>query len=112
MLIASQQQGIDIAPLAHAIQQAHWRDDADFADAESLSKLAGKIDIDAVPLLEAARTPEIQALYNYNTEEAIARSVFGSPTYFVDGDMFYGQDRLEMVERALKQQFAGSWPRT
>jgi 2-hydroxychromene-2-carboxylate isomerase len=46
-----------------------------------------------------------------NTEEAINRSVFGSPTYFVDGDMFYGQDHLEIVERALQQPFAGRWPR-
>ena len=45
-----------------------------------------------------------------SAEEAIARSVFGSPTYFVDGDMFYGQDRLELVERALRQPFKGEWP--
>jgi 2-hydroxychromene-2-carboxylate isomerase len=37
--------------------------------------------------------------------------VFGSPTYFVDGDMFYGQDRLEMIERALGQPYAGTWPK-
>ena len=43
------------------------------------------------------------------TEEAIRRSVFGSPTNFVDGDMFYGQDRLELVERALVKPFAGCW---
>ena len=39
------------------------------------------------------------------TEEAIERSVFGSPTYFVDGDMFYGQDRLELVERAIGKPY-------
>ena len=39
------------------------------------------------------------------TQEAIDRSVFGSPSYFVDGDMFYGQDRLEMVERALDRPY-------
>ncbi len=112
MLIAGLEQGIDIGPLAHAILQAHWRDDADFADAETLIRLASGAGIDAAPLLEAAGTPEIKALYDKNTDEAIARSVFGSPTYFVDGDMFYGQDRLEMVERALTQPFAGAWPRT
>jgi 2-hydroxychromene-2-carboxylate isomerase len=42
--------------------------------------------------------------------EAIARGVFGSPTYVVDGDMFYGQDRLELVERALERPFARTWP--
>jgi 2-hydroxychromene-2-carboxylate isomerase len=50
-------------------------------------------------------------VYEKNTEEAIARSVFGSPTYFVDGDMFYGQDRLEIMERALHTPYQGTWPR-
>ena len=112
MLIAGQEQGVDIGPLAHRILQAHWRDDADFASAETLTALAVKAGIDPAPLLDAALTPEIRALYQQNTEEAIQRSVFGSPTYFIDGDMFYGQDRLEMVERALQQPFAGNWPRT
>jgi 2-hydroxychromene-2-carboxylate isomerase len=40
-----------------------------------------------------------------NTAEAIARGIFGSPTYFVRGDMFYGQDRLEMLERAISRPF-------
>jgi 2-hydroxychromene-2-carboxylate isomerase len=44
-------------------------------------------------------------IYADNTKEAIEKSVFGSPTYFVDGDMFYGQDRLELVERALLKPF-------
>ena len=112
MLIAGLEQGTEIGPLAHAILEAHWRDDADFASAETLAALAEKIAIDAAPLLAAALTPEIRVLYAKNTEEAIQRSVFGSTTYFVDGDMFYGQDRLEMIERALQQPFSGKLPRT
>ncbi|MBT4045892.1 MAG: 2-hydroxychromene-2-carboxylate isomerase, partial [Rhodospirillaceae bacterium] len=60
--------------------------------------------------LRAATTQDVRAVYEQNTEEAIERSVFGSPTYFVDGDMFYGQDHLEMVERAIVQPFNGKWP--
>ena len=63
------------------------------------------------PLLGAGLSSETQGIYAANTEEAIRRSVFGSPTYFVDGDMFFGQDRLELVERALVKPFAGTWPR-
>jgi 2-hydroxychromene-2-carboxylate isomerase len=51
----------------------------------------------------------VQQAYRANTEEAIRRAVFGSPTYVVDGDMFYGQDRLELVERALQRPFAATW---
>jgi 2-hydroxychromene-2-carboxylate isomerase len=63
-----------------------------------------------VPLLDLALSPEVKTIYRANTDEAIRRSVFGSPTYFVDGDMFYGQDRLDMVERALRKPYAGAWP--
>ncbi len=73
-------------------------------------KLAHGARIDPEPLLAAAMLEETQAIYESNTQEAIERSVFGSPTYFVNGDMFYGQDHLEMVERALLQPFAGDWP--
>ena len=63
--------------------------------------------------LPAADTAAARDAYDANTREAIDRGVLGSPTYFVDGDMFYGQDRLELVERALKRPFARTWaPRT
>ena len=61
-------------------------------------------------LLAAADSAPVRTIYEANTGEAIRRSVFGSPTYFVDGDMFYGQDHLEMVERALKKPYQGRWP--
>ncbi len=112
VLIAAMQVGHDIGPLAHAMLEAHWRDDADLADGATLARLAGARGIDGDALLAAADSASVRAVYEANTQEAIARSVFGSPTYFVDGDMFYGQDHLEMVERALAQPFGGSWPRT
>jgi 2-hydroxychromene-2-carboxylate isomerase len=111
MLIAGLARGIDVDRLAHALLEAHWRDDADLADRSSLAAIGQRAGIDPVPLLDAALSTEVQAIYQANTEEAIRRSVFGSPTYFVDGDMFYGQDRLEMVERALRTPYAGKWPR-
>ena len=110
-LIAALQAGHNIDALAHALLLAHWRDDADLADADTLAHLAENAGFAPGPLLAAADTPEVLAIYEDNTIEAIDRSVFGSPTYFVDGDMFYGQDHLELVERALKKPFAGAWPR-
>ncbi len=108
MIIAAVEDGRNADRLAHAILEAHWRDDADHADPATLSRIAGAAGYDADALLARARTPDIQAQFQANTEEAIARSVFGSPTYFVDGDMFYGQDRLEFVERALVKPFEGN----
>ena len=108
MVIAAIEQGEDADTLAHAILEAHWRDDADIADPESLEAIGQSIGLDPAPLLEAASSQEIQAVFEANTAEAISRSVFGSPTYFVDGDMFYGQDHLDFVERAMQQPFKGT----
>ena len=111
MLIAALLRGLEIDGLAHHLLEAHWRDDADLADHETLAQLGEKAGLDAGALLDAALSSEVQTVYGENTEEAIRRSVFGSPTYFLDGDMFYGQDHLELLERALARPFAGTWPR-
>lgn len=109
LLIAAQIRGDHVDALAHALLQAHWRDDADLADRATLASLARGVGIDPDPLLDAAVSTPVVETYEANTNEAIRRSVFGSPTYFVDGDMFYGQDHLEMVERALQRPYHGSW---
>jgi len=111
MLIAGILNGTDIDALAHRFLEAHWRDDADLADKDTLAQLARDVGLDPAPLLAAVGSPEVAAAYDANTQEAIERSVFGSPTYFVDGDMFYGQDHLELVARALEKPFKGTWPR-
>lgn len=109
MLIAALHAGLEIHPLAHAMLQAHWRDNADLADSATLEALARGVGLEPAPLLEGALSPEVQAEYERNTTEALERPIFGSPTYVVDGDMFYGQDRLEMVERALQAPFSRNW---
>jgi 2-hydroxychromene-2-carboxylate isomerase len=109
MLIAGLGSGIDIDCLAHAMLEAHWRDDADLADRPTLAAIGRAVGIEPEPLLDGAFSTEVRQVYRANTDEAIRRSVFGSPTYVVDGDMFYGQDRLELVERALGQPYAARW---
>jgi len=106
LLIAGVVQGLNVDELAHALLTAHWTNDADLADPGTLATIARDAGYEPDPLLEAATDPQVRDIYAANTEDAVARSVFGSPTYFVDGDMFYGQDRLEMVERALSQPYA------
>lgn len=109
MLIACAESGGDVDRLSHAILQAHWRDDADLSDKQTLLALAEETGLDGADLQEAAGSSQIQAIQVANTREAIERNLFGSPTYFVEGDMFYGQDHLDLVERALKTPFRGTW---
>ena len=106
MLIGADLDGYSIDELAHTLLEAHWRDDADLDDNATLERLAGVSGFDAKALLERSYADDVVAQYQANTDEAIARSIFGSPTYVVDGDPFYGQDRLEMVARALQKPFA------
>ena len=93
------------------MMEAHWREDADLADAGTVLRLGGEVGVNAGLLLAAAGSPEVRAICEANTAEAIERSVFGSPTYFVGGDMFYGQDHLALVERALDTPFSDHWLR-
>ena len=110
MLVAAAAHGARVDALAHAMLEAHWRDDADLADRDTLRRIGAGAGLDADRLLDDADGDAARAAYEANSAEAVRRSVFGSPTYFVDGDMFYGQDQLELVARALERPFAGRWP--
>ena len=109
MLISASLQGINIDLLAHKMMEQHWRYDADLADKDTLELIARSLQLDPKPILQASESKTVTDIYEANTKEAINRSVFGSPTYFVDGDMFYGQDRLDLMEHALTKPFSNQW---
>lgn len=109
MLIACGETGAATDRLAHGFLEAHWAEDADLSNRETLFAIAASVGLDGPALFEAAGAEQIDAQHRANTEEAIARGFFGSPTYVVDGDPFYGQDRLELVARALEKPFANDW---
>ncbi len=109
-VIAAQMQGADVDALHVAILRALWQDDRDVGDPDVLAQIAREAGLDPHPLLSAALDAAVQQVFARNSEEAVACGVFGSPTYIVDGEMFYGQDRLMMVERALKQPFKPAGP--
>ena len=109
-VIAAQQQGADVDALHVAILRALWPDDRDIGDPDVLAQIAHEAGLDPLPLRRAAQDAAVQQEFARNSEDAVACGVFGSPTYIVDGEMFYGQDRLMMVERALKQPFKPAGP--
>jgi len=106
MLVAGVMRGENIDRLAHVLLEAHWRDDADLADRGTLLALGNSVGMDAEALLTEAETQEVRSQFQINTREAVERGVFGSPTYFVDGERYFGQDRLEIIEHALKHPFS------
>ncbi len=63
---------------------------------------------DGAALVAAERSERVQALYRQYSEEAEALGVFGAPTYVIAGELFWGQDRLEFVDRKLASHGLGS----
>jgi 2-hydroxychromene-2-carboxylate isomerase len=93
--------GSDALDLTQAILQAVWVDEKNIADAETLKGLCAACGLDGGALLAAADTAAVRTATDALTEEAIARGVFGAPTYVFGGELFWGQDRLEFLDRAL-----------
>lgn len=102
LIIAVDQQDGSAAAmrLAGAIFTAVWAQERDIASSQTLAELLQEC---GLPLtrLEQSRSPEVQQQYEANTRQAIDANIFGAPTYVVDGEMFWGQDRLDFVERKL-----------
>jgi 2-hydroxychromene-2-carboxylate isomerase len=101
MAIAHRQRGGDIAALSQAMMVAVWTEERDLADRATLLQIAREQGVDGPALLDAAQDPAVQDEYDWNTQAAIEQGVFGMPTYVIDGELFWGQDRLDFVARAL-----------
>ena len=86
--------------LAGRVLAAVWVQERDIASADTLAALLAECGLPAARL-EASRDAAVQALYQRHTDAAIAGGVFGSPSYVVDGEIFWGQDRLDLLERRL-----------
>jgi 2-hydroxychromene-2-carboxylate isomerase len=78
-----------------------WEDDRNLADPLVLAELAEAAGLDSTSLVAAAQGDMTEALYGLNLENAVAKDVFGSPAYVLDGEVFWGQDRLELLDAAL-----------
>jgi 2-hydroxychromene-2-carboxylate isomerase len=103
LVAARAQAGADGAlELAGAIMRAVWAEQRDIADMSTLHALADECGLNGAALLVAAASTATQQAYQGFTQEAMAAGVFGSPWYVVDDQGFWGQDRLDFVERLLQ----------
>lgn len=87
--------------LAHRILKALWEQEQDPGDRETLARLINEVGLDAPALLQLAEEPRWQDIRRAEAEAALARGVFGAPSYVIGDEIFWGQDRLEFVERHL-----------
>ena len=101
MVIAAQDAGLDAFPLSHAILRALWAEERDISHPDVRKTIADENDYDGAALLVAERSDRVLALYRQFSTEADELGVFGAPTFVVDGELFWGQDRLDFVDRKL-----------
>ena len=79
-----------------------WEQELDCGDEATLAGMLTASGFDAGKMLAAARTDKIARIYASHHAEALADGAFGSPVYVLDGEAFWGQDRLELLDDALK----------
>jgi 2-hydroxychromene-2-carboxylate isomerase len=101
-ILAALEQGLAPAlALTGAVGRAIWEQERDVAAESTLIAIAEELGLGAAALGRRAATSEIAARYKALTQEAIERKVFGAPTYIYRDELFWGQDRLDFLTRAL-----------
>jgi 2-hydroxychromene-2-carboxylate isomerase len=97
-------QPADFERYLDTVFRAMWVTPCNLGDPAVLAQVLQRAGFDVEALLALINDPEVKARLVATTEEAVARGVFGAPTMFVDGQMFFGQDRLDFVREALLAQ--------
>ena len=110
LVIAAKLQGLDAHRLATELGRAIWEREENLADDAVLKLAAIRAGMDADAIRKAALADdELDKQHDAYTAEALERGVFGAPTYYLpSGEFFWGQDRLELLERTLAEAKAKS----
>lgn len=103
MLYAADQDGRGVQ-FAEAMLPPVWEQDLDVTDAEAVAATVSAAGFDARDLLERAQTDEVKQGLIENTQKTVERGAFGIPTIFVDGEMFFGKERLDQIEDELAKR--------
>lgn len=92
-----------LVDFARAAFEAYWRDDRDISQDAVIADICARAGVEAERVLEGIAQPQVKAGLKSLTDEAIARGAFGSPTWFVGDDMYFGNDRLVLVREAVER---------
>lgn len=100
-VVAAGETNGDPLKLAHAILRAVWAEERNIAEHGTVQAIAEETGHHGPTIMARAADPETRAAYEALTREAIDAGVFGSPFYIYEGEPFWGQDRLDFLDRAL-----------
>jgi 2-hydroxychromene-2-carboxylate isomerase len=101
LVVVAEEQG-KAEPVTLGLFRAMWAEDRDLNDPVVLGDIAEKAGLDPVAALAAIETQPMKDRLRAYTDAAIAKGAFGAPAMFVGDELFWGNDRLDFVERALK----------
>ncbi|MEH2511812.1 2-hydroxychromene-2-carboxylate isomerase [Nitrobacteraceae bacterium AZCC 1564] len=101
-VIAAMEAGHNPEPFLRRAFVGVWEREEDLASAATLTRLADEVGLPGTQLVERASSDAVAAAYEQNRQDAIAAGVFGSPAWVLDGEIFWGQDRIELLADALK----------
>ena len=102
VVIAALEEGLDPDEYLRRTFAGVWEDQLNLADPATIAKLADESGLPGHQLVARSASEDITAAYEQNRQDALEADVFGSPVYVLDGEVFWGQDRLELLEDALK----------
>ena len=94
----------NVMDIAYRIMEALWVKELDIDDEKTLKSVISKLTPSAEELIDFSKQDVVSNEIKKNTEKALKSSVFGAPTYIIDDEVFWGQDRLDFVERYVKRQ--------
>ena len=87
---------------AAAVMRTLWQEGKDPGQPDTLNEIARSVGLDGEKLVQMAQDPEIKEVLKKNTAEAVERGAFGAPTFFVGKKMFWGHDRIMLLEEYVK----------
>jgi 2-hydroxychromene-2-carboxylate isomerase len=104
VVIAAIEADFNPDPFLRRAFAAVWEDQRNLADPDTVAGIAETVGLPGRTLVERSGSDEISVAYEKNRQDAIAADVFGSPVYVLDGEVFWGQDRLELLADVLKSR--------
>ncbi len=102
VIILAQKNNIDVKNLIFSFQKAVWTDEKDISNENVILEICKTNKFESSSIITDANSEEIQNEYKNNTKDALSQNVWGSPTFVYNNELFWGQDRIEFLERAIQ----------
>ena len=102
IIIIAQNKNIDPFNITFAFMKSVWAEEKDISDEETIKNICKQNNMPSDLIIEEANSEEINNQYKKNTKEALKKNVWGSPTFIYNNELFWGQDRIEFLEREIQ----------